>query len=235
MGNQCFQVSAAIAHAKTVGTNWRAPYRTADPDIWPTYFNGLPIARGAATVHTYHEKRHCYDPLPMYKDMTIDGYFQSERYFENAKPEIQQALGFEQPGIGDMHVAIHVRRGDYLQYSNQFPVLPIEYYSTAIDCAIDAGYDTFMVYSDDIDWCKKEFSYMGYHFAYSTIKDPLTDMRSMYDADSFIISNSTFSLFPALLRSDNPLVIAPAEHRWYGPANKHLETCDLMPERFIKL
>jgi hypothetical protein len=70
---------------------------------------------------------------------------------------------------------------------------------------------------------------------YCEISDPLTAMKDMYNASAFIIGNSTFSLFPALLRPDNPIVIAPAEERWYGPAAKHLETCDLMPERFIKI
>lgn len=234
LGNQCFQIAAAIAHAKTVGTNWRVPYRTADPRVWPTYFNNLPVARGAATIHTYTEKRHCYDPLPLHRDMLIDGYFQSEKYFADTKPEVQHALGFDLNNGGG-YVALHVRRGDYLNHPNEFPVLEYKYYSTAIyHLNINLGIRTgIMVYSDDIQWCKEAFAELD--FQYCTISDPIAAMRHMYNADAFIIANSTFSLFPALLRDDNPLVIAPAENRWYGIQNKKLETCDLMPERFIKL
>jgi hypothetical protein len=237
LGNQCFQIAAAIAHAKTVGTNYRVPYRTADPNVWPTYFNSLPIARGAATVHTYTEKRHCYDPIPLYKDLLIDGYFQSEKYFEHAKREVQKELNLSRPGDGHNFVALHVRRGDYLQYPDQFPVLPVEYYQAAVDYCIENAWDRFKIYSDDIQWCRQnlKLEWWGSYVDYSNCTNPITDFRDMYSAGAFIISNSTFSLFPALLRYDNPLVVAPAEHRWYGPLNSHLETCDLMPKRFVKL
>lgn len=230
LGNQAFQISAAIAHAKKVSTNWRVPYRSLNPNLWPTYFT-LPTARGAATIYQYKEKRHCYDPIPGYKDLTIDGYFQSEKYFEDAKEEIRDALGFH-VNNGGGYAAIHVRRGDYLKYPDEFPALDMEYYLDAMHEVYRNGhYDRFVVYSDDIEWCKNQFEY---DVEYCTISDPLAAMRHMYNADAFIIANSTFSLFPALLR-DNALVVAPAEKRWYGPKNAHLETCDLMPERFIKL
>lgn len=234
LGNQAFQCAAAIAHAKAVGTNWRVPYRTADPRVWPTYFNNLPTTRGGATSHIYHEKRHCYDPLPMHKDMLIDGYFQSERYFEHAKAEVQHALGFELNNGGG-YAALHVRRGDFVtQFADKHPPLPSIYYSIAIGHLQNNNiWNDVFVYSDDTQWCKNEFEGLGFQIC--NISDPLAAMRHMYNADAFIIANSTFSLFPALLRSDNPLVIAPAEHRWYGPGNSHLETRDLMPERFVKI
>ena len=235
LGNQCFQIAAAIAHAKAVGANWRLPRRTADPRIWPMYFPNLPIVNGYAAPHTYNEKRHCYDPLPPHKDMFINGYFQSEKYFDGTKKEVQQALGFDLQNGGG-YVALHVRRGDFVtQFPDKHPVLDPKYYSRAVyHLSINLGIRTgIMVYSDDIQWCKEIFSEL--HFEYCTIADPLAAMRHMYNADAFIIANSTFSLFPALLRDDNPLVIAPHESRWYGRGNSHLETCDLMPERFIKL
>src|SRR6186713_2252802 len=109
LGNQSFQISAAIAHAKRVGTNWRVPNRSANPSVWPTYYNTLPVARGAVSMHAYTEKRHCYDPIPMHLDMLLNGYFQSEKYFDNAKPEIQDALKFDVNSSG--YIAVHVRRG----------------------------------------------------------------------------------------------------------------------------
>lgn len=236
LGNQCFQISAAIAHAKAVGATWRVPYRTADPRVWPTYFP-LPVARGAATVHMYTEKRHCYDPLPMYRDLMIDGYFQSEKYFEHAKPEVQIALNMHCQK--DDFVAIHVRRGDFVtQFPDKHPPLQIDYYNAAIDFFLEQGFERFKVYSDDIAWCRSDFKpmFQWAHVGYSEwLSNPVWDMADMYNAGAFIIANSTFSLFPALLRDDNPLVIAPAENRWYGPGNAHLETFDLMAERFIKI
>lgn len=244
LGNQCFQIAAAVAHANTMRTDWAIPNATLDMRLWPNYF--LPIVGQRHVVHAnrklrshYKEPRHCYDPLPESNDMTIEGYFQSEKYFADAKPQIQMALNFfAQPSD---FVAVHVRRGDYLQYPDQFPVLDTWYTRNAISEAMTNGYGKFKIYSDDIGWCKNHFLferkyyYKAIELQFCEIKDPLNAMRDMYNAAAFIISNSTFSLFPATLRPDNPLVIAPKEDRWYGPANKHLQTCDLMPERFIKI
>lgn len=242
LGNQCFMCSAAIAHALKMGTTYSIPKKTISPQIWRTYFSHLPETK-SATLHYYKEKRHCYDPLPEVDSLTIEGYFQSDRYWHGYKEKIAEVLGFVYKP--EPYVAVHVRRGDYLKYPDQFPVMPIDYYKEAIHYIVsmtDIGY--FRIYSDDIQWCKqnitpKILNWMQYddiaQYEYSENKDLLSDMKDMYNASGFILANSTFGLFPALLRSDNPIVIAPAEDRWFGPKAKHLETCDLMPERFIKI
>lgn len=240
LGNQCFQVAAAIAHAKKMSANWAIPRSTNDIRIWPNYFLRT-VRRENITMYStrsfYDEPRHSYDTLPELRDLTINGYFQSEKYFLDAKEEIGNALGFHCKKQD--YIAIHVRRGDYVtQFSDKHPPLDLSYYADAIKGFIGNGFKIFKIYSDDIVWCKENFGKNYFYFAkfkYSDIKDPLTDMRDMYNASGFIISNSTFSLFPALLRLDNPVTIAPAESRWYGPGNAHLETNDLMPERFIKI
>lgn len=235
LGNQCFMIACSISHALKMGTTYSIPKKTINPRIWRTYFNHLPETK-SATKHYYKEKRHCYDPLPEVDDLTIEGYFQSEKYWHGYKEQIAEALEFVHKP--EPYVAVHVRRGDYLQYPDQFPVLPIEYYKVAIDYFVERGVNSFKLYSDDLGWCSGNFNgrqSIRHKISFCNIKDPLTAMRDMYNASAFIIGNSTFSLFPALLRSDNPMVIAPADDRWYGPAAKHLETCDLMPERFIKM
>ena len=232
LGNQSFMISCAIAHALKMGTTYSIPKKTISPQIWRTYFSHLPETK-SATLHYYKEKRHCYDPLPEIDSLTIEGYFQSERYFDGYKGQIAEALGFVHKP--ESYVAVHIRRGDYLKYPDQFPVMPLEYYIEAIKVALSNGLGVFKIYSDDIPWCKENFEGPLMNITFSENKDPLTDMKDMYNASGFIIGNSTFSLFPALLRPDKPMVIAPAEDRWYGPKAKHLETCDLMPERFIKM
>lgn len=239
LGNQCFQIAAAIAHARKMKTSWAIPRVTENMRYWPNYFahyiNRANISQHAM-LNQYNEIRHCYDPIPNHHDLCINGYFQSEKYWPSyeEKYEIGDALGFHCDKKD--YIAIHVRRGDYVtEFSDKHPPLDANYYTMAIYHFHTLGFDNFKIYSDDIEWCKKHFIYEGWNFSYSTIKDPLTDMRDMYNASGFIIANSTFSLFPALLRLDNPMVIAPKEDRWYGPCNKHLEANDLMPERFIKI
>lgn len=235
LANQCYMIAAVIAHAKKMATTYAVPRTTSNARIWRTYFNNLPIAK-SATKHFYKEPRHCYDPLPEHDDLTIEGYFQSEKYFIDAKEEVAKVLGFELKVNGN--ISVHIRRGDYLLYPTQFPILPMEYYIEAIGLMASLGFNHFKIYSDDIPWCKENFNrkeFEGLIITYSTVRDPLQDMRDMYNGLGFITANSTYSLFPATLRRDNPIVIAPSEDKWYGPAAKHLETCDLMPERFIKI
>src|SRR5687768_16598227 len=130
LGNQCFMISAAIAHALKMGTPYSIPKKTINPRIWKTYFHRLPEIK-SATKHYYKEPRHCYDPLPEVDDLTIDGYFQSEKYWHGYKKQIAEALQFEYKPAD--YVAVHIRRGDYLFYPEQFPTMPLEYYQAGID------------------------------------------------------------------------------------------------------
>jgi hypothetical protein len=241
LGNQCFMISAAIAHALKMDTTYSIPKKTISPHVWRTYFSHLPETK-SATIHYYKEKRHCYDPLPEVDSLTIEGYFQSEKYWHGYKEQIAEALGFECKPAD--YVVVHVRRGDYLKYPDQFPVMPLNYYKKAIEFFALQGQSKFRVYSDDIAWCK-QFIKCGLadhmmfddicHFEYSEKKDPLTDMKDMYNASAFIIANSSYSLFPALLRADNPMVIAPDKKHWPWCGPQGSEAFDLMPERFIKM
>lgn len=232
LGNQCFMISAAIAHAKKMNTNYAFPRATLDPRVWQTYFKHLPVSN-RATRDFYKQPNHAFNPLPESDDLTLEGYFISEKYFNNAKSELSDLFGFNMKPTD--RIAIHVRRGDYLRFSDQFPPLPLEYYQKALKYFMDMGFNEFKVYSDDIPWCRQNFRSEKINFSFSLIKDPIHDMQDMHNNRGFIIANSTFSLFPAILRQDEPIVIAPTEDRWYGPKNKNLETFDLMPDRFIKI
>lgn len=246
LGNQCFMISAAIAHALKMNTTYSIPKKTISPNIWRTYFTHLPETK-SATLHYYKEKRHCYDPLPEVDSLTIEGYFQSEKYWHGYKEHIAEALGFVHKP--KPYVAVHIRRGDYLKYPDQFPVVPLEFYKWAMEfmgSVTDPGYHRFKIYSDDIKWCKEVFdpknkllNWMAFnaplHIEFSENRDPLADIRDMYNAEAFIIGNSTFSLFASLLRADNPTVIAPDEVHWPWCGKNGSEAFDLIPERFIKI
>lgn len=235
LGNQCFMIAASISHALKMNTSYSIPKKTISPHIWRTYFSHLPETK-SATLHYYKEKRHCYDPLPEVDSLTIEGYFQSEKYWHGCKEQISEALGFKFEPME--YVSIHVRRGDCLLYPDQFPVMPMEYYYNAIEYFRSKGFIKFRVYSDDIPFCKTQINSVyikGIEVEYSNIRDPLADMQSMHNGAGFIIANSSFSLFAALLRGDNPMVITPNEMHWPWCGKKGSETFDLLPERFIKI
>lgn len=230
--NQLFMISATVAHALKMNTNYAIPRRTISPGLWKTYIHHLPtLMPGQATKHYFRQPDHSYTPIPDESDITLEGYFQSERYWHDYKKELAKILSIEY--TPEEYISIHVRRGDYLKFPDRFPVLPVEYYHKAIDHFLNKGYGIFRVFSDDIPWCKKTFS--GYDFSYSENKSPLTDIDELFNSQGFIISNSTFALYPALLRQDSPEVVAPAEWRWFGPQGQEMNSKDRMPERFIKM
>jgi hypothetical protein len=234
--NQLFMISATICHALRMNTGYAIPRKTINPKLWRTYIHHLPEVRpGYSTKNYFRQPDHSFTAIPNERDITLEGYFQSEQYWYEYKEELANILGFKYEPSD--YVAVHMRRGDYLLYPDRFPVLPSSYYQTAIDHLRDKEYDTFRVFSDDIPWCKSFFGddLIGPDIQYSIGNDSIQDIKDMFCAKAFVIANSSFSLFPALLRTDNPLVIAPAEYRWFGPKGQDMNSLDRMPGRFIKI
>lgn len=73
---------------------------------------------------------------------------------------------------------------------------------------------TFFVFSDDIDWCKKELGFNGSNVIFVSQDMPVYEtLRLMYTCKHFILSNSTFSWWGQFLsRAKNKLVVSPS--RW---------------------
>lgn len=235
LANQLFMISATVCHALKMNTSFSVPSKTINPRLWPTYIHHLPKAiPGRTTKHYFRQPDHSFTPIPDESDITLEGYFQSEKYWNGYKKDVAEVLGFRyQPAD---YVAVHVRRGDYLQFPDRFPVLPIEYYMDSIAYMRDKGYKKFRLFSDDIQWCRKSFvQFPDMTLEFSTGKSAIDDIKDMYNASAYIIANSSFSLFPALLRQDKTEVVAPAEWRWFGPAGQEMASKDRIPERFIKM
>lgn len=235
LGNFLFQFAATYSHAKKNGFDYCMPKRSMNERLWPTpKFKNIKYC-GPQPGKTYLEPSPAYSPIPDEDNLLLEGYYQSEKYWHGLNKEISEVLEFEYRPAD--YVSVHVRRGDYLQFPDQFPVLPIDYYTRAMQYCANNGYSHFKIYSDDIKWCKNTFgeSTGSITMEYSTGKSAIDDMRDMFNGAGLIVANSSFSLFPALLRTDNPLIIAPKEDRWFGPKNKHLDSPDRLPERFIKM
>jgi hypothetical protein len=107
-------------------------------------------------------------------------------------------------------VAIHVRRGDYVKNTNYW-VVTEEYIQNAINQFLDDDY-TFIVFSDDIDWCKTVFPEGVVYMENNT---QFEDLCMMSLCKHNIISNSTFSWWGAFLnKNKSKRVVAPKN--WYS-------------------
>ncbi len=142
-----------------------------------------------------------------------DIFVQDPKYFDHYREEIKQLFRPERNQI-DM-VAVHVRRGDnpinpdepkYCENPFYVNLFETGYYENAMAEFPNAD---FIVFSDDIPWCKKEPLFAGCEF--SEGKTPLEDMELMASCKGIIIANSTFGWWSAYL--SDAKVIAPQS--WY--------------------
>lgn len=139
----------------------------------------------------------------------IDHYFQDPKWFEANEGQIKEMFS---EGIGDSNsfVSIHVRRGDYVNNPFYVDLTKTDYYQRAISMFPDSK---FLVFSDDIEWCKEYFK--GNKFFFSERNNELEDMNLMAACEHNIIANSSFSWWAAYLNKNTcKEIIAPKE--WYA-------------------
>ena len=120
-------------------------------------------------------------------------------------------------------VSVHIRRGDYINNLNFQGICDEKYYNTSIDF-INEKYTNvvFVVFSDDIEWCKnifknnKNFLFVDWNKG----ADSYIDMQLMSECKHNIIANSTFSWWGAWLNSNpDKTVIMPK--KWDNTQTKN--------------
>ena len=173
----------------------------------------------------------------------LDGYWQSTRYFEDILPILRGEFQFRkllddknkdliERMEGEESVSIHVRRGDYLAYSNEYAILDLEYYSKAISKVKKMKKNiSFYVFSDDIEWCRKNFNINATYVDWNNREDSYIDMQLMSHCKINIVANSTFSIWAALLNGDrNHIVVRPSKY-----TNSAIQKSDRWPESWIEI
>jgi hypothetical protein len=148
----------------------------------------------------------------------LEGYFQSYSYLKEHEKELIKEFIFKQPILDkcllemNKHlnpVSIHVRRGDYVAHPNYWVVTP-EYFQEALNHFTDQEY-TFLVFSDDIEWCKNTFPE---GVVYIEGNNQFEDLCMMSLCNHNIIANSSYSWWGAFLnKNPNKKVIAPSN--WF--------------------
>jgi len=157
-------------------------------------------------------------------DRYYDGYWQSEKYFANARDSIRRMYSFALP-LGRKNLdllasmprplcSLHVRRGDFLRSKNM-NICGEPYYKNAI-CLIRERLQggSIIVFSDDIDWCRASIDFSGIPAQFVDWNkggESWQDMAMMARCDHNIVANSSFSWWGAWL-NQNPdkVVVAPS-------------------------
>ena len=160
---------------------------------------------------TYREpKRMAFSPefLSLSGNVILDGYFQHYRYFELAQPQLrltpipQKYLSLRQESYE--LVALHVRRGDYMQAKNQgiHGILPLSYYRAALKEIYQNVQKAYiLLFSDDLSWVRQHLLPEMAQFALPydcPDGDAIADFSLMASCQHLIIANSSLSALAAL-------------------------------------
>lgn len=181
-------------------------------------------------------------------DCYLMGYWQSEKYFVEAAPQIRRDFTFRQPLEGQNAelaqqmasvnaVSLHVRRGDYAsnpQTTATHGLCSLEYYRASIQHIAERVHKPhFFVFSDDIAWVREnlKIDFHHQHVNHNHGAASYNDMRLMSMCKHHIIANSSFSWWGAWLNpSPHKIVLAPSG--WFA---NETNTQDLIPQSWVRL
>jgi GR25 family glycosyltransferase involved in LPS biosynthesis len=209
LGNQLFQYAAMIGIAKKQGFALALP-------VWSyaKYFDFAFPDQYVPGVKC-EEPTFCHSELPdvdWMHDVDLKGFFQSFKYWQNAKEDVRKALSFrtefktqvraqmDPKGVvfAKPTIAISIRRGDYVNNPN-YELLPITYYILALfEDFPNWREHNIVIFSDDIPYCKVHFDCIPNVF-FSENNSDIEDLCLMSMCDHFILSNSTFSWWGGML------------------------------------
>lgn len=249
LGNQMFQYAALRGIAAKHNYEFMIPDSSFE-DEWNHHqlFEAftLPNLKNKGSIsQTYYKEdekmthifdqeyvKNCPDNVSLY------GFFQTEKYFEHISDSIREDFTFKDEILNpckesftfDKIISLHIRRGDYVNKSYYHPPCELDYYKNALNL-FDKDLPV-MIFSDDVNWCKKQDLFSSDRFMISDSGWNLIDLCLMSMCTHHIIANSSFSWWGAWL-SGHDNVIAPK--KWYGPAANGLLTIELIPERWKTL
>lgn len=182
-------------------------------------------------------------------NMYLDGYWQSERYFQDKGDQIRRDFLFKNPPdklnkayLSEItlknSISVHIRRQDYVtdKVTHDFHgICDIKYYQKAL-LMLSKKVPKLHVYvfSDDPVWVKKNLT-IKYPVKYLNINNgdkDWEDLRLMSACKHNVIANSSFSWWGAWLNK-NPKKIVITPKRWFN--NPDVDTTDRIPDGWIKI
>ena len=182
-------------------------------------------------------------------DVYLNGYWQSEKYFEKYGALIAKDFQFRTPLLKENialseriksaeSVSLHVRRTDFIadpKVAQVHGVCTPDYYVNAVS-KLKKQYEHLkgFVFSDDPQWAKDNIvtDIPLEYVTNNSGKNSYVDMQLMSMCKHNIIANSSFSWWAAWLnKNEDKVVCAPGN--WF--ADKSINTKDLYPKTWLKL
>jgi len=250
LANNMFQIAACIGYAKKYGVKWGIKKGYVEQGFQANqvdrFMPDLPYCGGNFRRYSEHQRGwdnewFNYHEIPFFPEgVELVGFFQSEKYFDNAKLEVRQTFSKYIKWREDLegYCSIHVRRGDYVQHAGSFPPLPLEYIVKAMTHMYCEGITKFLVCSDDQDWCKANIPLSDvYTVKFNGGIDEWDDFSALASCDHHINSNSTFAWWSSWMGCNvKKTIITPSAETWFGQTSGISgPVYDLIPEGWIQI
>ena len=251
LGNQMFQYAALRGIADKHGYDFTIPESDFN-DEWNDHqlFEVFDLPnlknRGRVSDKFLQERQFNYDPELVEQcpdDVSLYGYFQTEKYFSHITDSIKEDFTFKKDVLENCKevmeelsepIALHVRRTDYVEKSQDHPPCSLKYYHEALKRFHEKR--PVVIFSDDVKWCKEQDIFKPDRFLVSETDNNVYDLCMMTMCDDYIIANSSFSWWGAWLsHNPDPTVIAPK--KWFGDTGYTAKnnTEDICPDRWVKI
>jgi hypothetical protein len=206
-----------------------SPHRVRDLPFFAARYRS-DVLRRFASIQFIDEQSLQFQPevLQVNGPCQLQGYWQSERYFESIAAQLREdftllppqgvrSAAYEARIRGTKSVAVNFRRKDFVG-SSYHGTCSEQYYAAALDLVVEwIGRDIeIFVFSDEIEWCRQNVRY-PFPVTFVDLEGQESDyelMRLMSACRALIGANSSFSWWSGWLNSHpDKLVIAP--RKWY--------------------
>lgn len=126
LGNSLFQIAASIGYARKYGYQWGVSTNIRESKVFDFFPNMPRCTDGSGFRYNEQEqgRRDWFDyhEIPNKGPNTfLVGFFQSLEYFRHCQEEVKKVFALPHISGYENHVAIHVRRTDYVEHSGSFP------------------------------------------------------------------------------------------------------------------
>ncbi|NBO36524.1 alpha-1,2-fucosyltransferase, partial [bacterium] len=194
----------------------------------------------------------CEIPDSRNQVLNIDGYLQSDKYFESYE-FINNLFEFDENFVKNSlknakktkknlsdKIAIHVRHGDsydrkhgsgHILCQDKHPIMTPAYYQNSFEQSGKKKEDViiFADHNDTIAWIQENLPFFaGCEIIFTP--DFIADFYLMSQCKTIITANSTFSWWAAYLGSDKKQIFAPCFNEWFGETYRNkFDTKDIIP------
>jgi hypothetical protein len=228
LGNQLFQIASGYAYSKKYNkklyidiSDWSALQGVNPIKYKDSIFKNFEYHLYSTPETTkIEEESLIYKELPYHDgDVSLNGYFQSDKYFKDYKQEFINLLilpNVNSSFIKEKNVAFHIRRGDYLINPHIYNVCDTNYFNKQFEAFKDYQINVF---TDSPDIICNEFKNQKFNLIISNSE--LEDLTLMSSHTNIVCSNSSFSWWASLLGKEKENIIVP--NKWFNNSENHYD------------